>query len=572
MFARLFLAALFISCAPQSLRAAEPPIVIHGDEQTRLDLALVGGGLEPARGVANIQVFRASRAAADLTDGKGWTYHHHVDLAAWHGRLYLAWDSCEKDEDVWPSRELYATSTDGFNWSPPAELFPQGVSTASRMYFFHAPNGRMLAIAGLRTDTDNLTEKKKGALVVREISADHALGPVRVLRPPADTAQAKDLPPYQRARDDAFVRACDQLLANKPFLEQADYGYALDANRRMKWHDVKTWPADEPSRDRFDRFGKAMSFYHRKDGAMIALMKWGWVLVSRDEGESWSPPVRPPTFVSGMAKAWGQRTGDGRYALVYDPDLERRYPLVVVHGDDGINFRDMRTVHADVPPLRYPGRYKSPGPQYVRGISEWSSDGSWKDAANALWVCYSVNKEDIWISRVPLPPGGDATRKDAWNTYSPKWAPVTIAQADDGEVVRLEDRDPADYARASRLLTMPMRSLEVTFDLRMAEGATEPLCIDLIGPRGGRAATITVKPTDLPPGEWRAMRLRADCATQSATARLDTQPATTHPFAALVAALTRIDVRTGDRAAPASAEADHPADPSRCHLRNMVIR
>ena len=80
-------------------------------------------------------------------------------------------------------------------------------------------------------------------------------------------------------------------------------------------------------------------------------------------------------------------------------DLEKRYPLVMVHGDDGITFRDMRCVRANDTPMRYPGRSKVAGPQYVRGVSEWSTDGSWKDAA--VWVAYSVNKEDIWVSRVP---------------------------------------------------------------------------------------------------------------------------------------------------------------------------
>ena len=97
---------------------------------------------------------------------------------------------------------------------------------------------------------------------------------------------------------------------------------------------------------------------------------------------------------------WGQRTSDGRYALVYNPHPVERFPLVVVHGDDGVRFSGMRVVFGDKPPLRYPGLHKVPGPQYVRGISEWSSDGSWKDSA--MWVCYSVNKEDIWVSRVPL--------------------------------------------------------------------------------------------------------------------------------------------------------------------------
>src|SRR5215218_6936820 len=146
----LLVAILLTACRAPRADAADP-LVVTGPEQASVDLKLPGGGLEPAPGVANIQVFRASRAAPELTDGKGWTYHHHVDMACWKGRLYVGWDSCEKDEDVWPSRELFAASDDGVRWSKPAELFPQGVSTALRMYFFYSRGtGRMLAIAGMR--------------------------------------------------------------------------------------------------------------------------------------------------------------------------------------------------------------------------------------------------------------------------------------------------------------------------------------------------------------------------------------------------------------------------------------
>lgn len=374
---------------------------VLGPEQASLNMSLPDGGLPPMPGVKNIEVFHASREAPDLNGGNGWTYNHHVDLAEWKGRLYLAWDSCEKDEDVGISRELYSTSSDGEHWSRPAELFPKGLSMAMRMYFFRAPSGRMLAIAGLRTSPDTTNEAKKGAMLVREILADHTLGTVYTLRPSSDAAPATIPANYSTSTDRGFIDACNQLLANKPFLEQQDYGRLL-GERRMKWHDVNTWPADEPSRPHFaNRFGKAMAFYHRQDGALVALMKWGWVMLSTDEGETWSPPTRPPTLVAGMAKAWGQRTSDGRYALVYNPHLEQRYPLVMVDGDDGITFKNMRVIHGQTEPMRYPGLYKVLGPQYVRGISEWSSDGSRND--KSMWIAYSVNKEHIWVSRVPIP-------------------------------------------------------------------------------------------------------------------------------------------------------------------------
>ena len=138
--------------------------------QSQFDRRLADGGLPPVPGVTNIQVLRACRESPEQSDGRGWTYHHHVDMGCWKGKLYIAWNSCEKDEDVWPSRELYSTSEDGVRWSKPAELFPQGLSAALRMYFFHAPNGRMLAIAGLLRSADNMRDAN--SLVVREIRPD----------------------------------------------------------------------------------------------------------------------------------------------------------------------------------------------------------------------------------------------------------------------------------------------------------------------------------------------------------------------------------------------------------------
>jgi hypothetical protein len=303
---------------------------------------------------------------------------------------------------------VYATSADGATWAAPRELFPQGVSTPIRMFFFHAPNGRMLAIAGLRVSHEPLVEREKGPVVVREIRGDHSLGEVFLLiaTKPGAAALKTGLPvppSYRDAPDPRLVEACEQLLANRPFLEQQDYGTAL-GDRRMIWHDVAQWKnVDEYTRGRADFFGKAFSFFHRRDGALVGVAKLGFVVVSTDEGETWSKPVRPKSLVTGGAKVWGQRTSDGRYALVYNPHASERYPLVVVHSDDGVTFRDMRVVFGEKPPMRHPGLNKVPGPQYPRGLSEWSSDGSWRDGG--MWLCYSLNKEDIWVSRIPVPIG-----------------------------------------------------------------------------------------------------------------------------------------------------------------------
>src|SRR5580698_318513 len=99
---------------------AGDPIISASAEQQLFNPALPDGGLPPLAGVQNIQVFRASHAEPDTA----WTYNHHMDMAQWHGRMYIAWTNGQKDEDTWPAHEVYSSSTDGFHWSKPAALFP----------------------------------------------------------------------------------------------------------------------------------------------------------------------------------------------------------------------------------------------------------------------------------------------------------------------------------------------------------------------------------------------------------------------------------------------------------------
>ncbi|MGD0651236.1 MAG: hypothetical protein ABSA97_08875 [Verrucomicrobiia bacterium] len=374
------------------------PLRIIAPELAKLDFKRTDGALAPASGLRTFVVFRADKERPELSDWYGWTYHHHPDLACWKGRLYVGWSSCERDEDTGVSHELFRTSTDGEDWSTVAALFPPGVSTPLRMYFFRAPNGRMLAIAGLRTNREKTSERTKGPLVVREIRRDHTLGAVFTLRPPASAVEGQP-PDFNTSVDEGFVEACRQLLANRLFLEQQDYGNLLAPEERMKWHDTAAWDGDDKLKKDATGFGKAMCFFRRADGALVAVAKMGWVTLSRDDGRTWDQPVRPHSLVTGMGKVWGQHLRADRYVLVYDPDKKLRYPLVLLTSDDGITFRNPCVIHGELPALRYAGQAKDPGASYVRGLSLWSNDGSRPD--NALWLVFSVNKEEIWVSRVP---------------------------------------------------------------------------------------------------------------------------------------------------------------------------
>ena len=137
---------------------------------------------------------------------------------------------------------------------------------------------------------------------------------------------------------------------------------------------------------------------------------------------------------------------------MYNPttDGQHRWPIAAVAGEDGHHFHGMAAITGDMSPQRYGGRDKNLGPQYMRGIAECNPQTPDGD----VWLVYSNNKEDIWISRVPVPltaqgeaQGALACRPGAvpaeWGVYAPLWAPV---EAEENALV-LRDRDPYDQAR-----------------------------------------------------------------------------------------------------------------------------
>jgi hypothetical protein len=361
-------------------------------------------------------------------------------------------------------------------------LFPQGFSTALRMYFFLAPNGRMLVIAGLRTDTSDVEEDRKHGLVVREIEASHRLGDVFTLRGSSTTLRG-----YRTSADRGFVEACDALLANRIYLEQQDHGVLL-GDRRMPWHDHRAWPGGVvPGDDAKWTCGKAWSFLPRPDGIWLGTCKMGYSTLSRD-GVNWSMPVIPPTLIVGKAKTFAHRAANGQYLLAYNPSRRQRFPLALVHGRDGQHFSQLRVIHGELPIQRYEGRHRSIGPQYVRGVSRWSDDGSRDDAA--VWLVYSVNKEDIWISRVPLPldtPDDssvderfDVCDASRWHRYVPKWADVRV----EDNALLLNNRDPFDHVVVTRTFEPTLRcnvELEMTCSVRSCA-----VSISLVSRLGGR--------------------------------------------------------------------------------------
>lgn len=567
------------------------PVNYTGSEEP--DPGLHHGRLRPAVGVHSFQVLRANRAHPDEAHGFDWTYNHAPMLAFWRGRLFLEYLSAPLGEHIPPSQTLLTSSPDGRSWSPPQVAFPpyqlpDGAFALmhQRMGFFVTSDGRLLVL-GFYGLAPSPNDGRGVGRVVREVFPDETLGPIFFLRYNHHAGWGEgntSYPFYRHSPDAGFVAACEALLADRLVTLQ--------------------WWEEDRSADGFYAVAgeKALSSYRRSDGAVVGLWKQGRAALSFDDGRTWTPVAAAPTLVTGGAKVWGEHTADGRYALVYNPSRERRWPLMVVTGDDGISFDEMATVHAELPPRRFGGQYKDIGQQYVRGIEARDAPGP----DDALWVAYSVNKEDLWVSRVPLPV---RTRVDepvhdifdhvamggvvpGWNLVCGRWASAQVVAAPDGgRCLELRDEDPYDHATAMRVFPQS-RGISIALTVR-AEEAHGRLEVDVEDGSGLRPVRLALAAETLvevgasgaerelapfEPFVWHELRVAIDVDQGRYAVLLD--GCIVVPGASLlepVESVERLVLRTGpyraDRAVqPMDAPEDLPGADERAPLMVFLVR
>lgn len=457
------------------------------------------GNLRPAIGVHATQVMRANRAYPELSDGFGWTYNHASMMAYWNDTFYVSYISDSVGEHIPPNHTLLLHSKDGEKWSKPEVLFPiykvpdgiskpgvEGVTKDAdaimhqRVGFYVSKKGKLLAMGyyGIAIDEKDHPNDGLGiGRVVREIKKDGSFGPIYFIRFNASWDQKLSaFPFYKTSKDKAFVSACDEILA--------------DPLMMMQW--VEEADRDDPLVPLKKQY-KAFSYYHLDNGNVVGLWKHALTSISKDGGLNWEyTPTRAPGFINGNAKIWGQKTSDGRFATIYNPS-EYRWPMAISTSEDGLNYTDLLLVHGEISPMRYGGNYKSYGPQYVRGILE--GNGAPKD--QKMWVTYSMNKEDIWVTSIPVPithtmdvhPNEIFDKMDSgrelkyWNTYNLVWASTKIEEDQGEKSLTLRDKDPFDYARAERVFPQSKKLL-VEMEIKPAQNGHGLLQIELQDERG----------------------------------------------------------------------------------------
>jgi hypothetical protein len=454
------------------------------------------GQLSPAIGVHNIQTMRANRANAV----NNWTYNHAPMLAYWNNSFYLEYLSNPIGEHAPPGQSYLQTSKDGYTWTEPIVIFPPykipdgfvkegGKDTAKntdavmhqRIGFYTSKAKRLFALGYygiVLAKGDDPNDGNGIGRVIREIKTNGSFGPIYFLRyNHRFNEKNTNYPFYKSSKDKGLVTACEEILATPLLMQQM----VEEADRNDPLIPLK-------------KDFKAFNYYHLPNGNVVGLWKYALTSISKNEGKTWQyNPTRAPGFVNANAKIWGQKTSDGKYATVYNPS-EFRWPLALSVSDDGLNYKNLLLVNGEITSLRYGGAYKSYGPQYVRGIQEM--DGT--PPGGNMGVSYSMNKEDMWVSKIPVPVKDKVTdhindvfseMKDGeelnqWNIFSPLWCKVAIEKMNDGsKALSLRDNDPFDYAKAERVFPNSRR-LEVEFSVTPQQNSNGLLEIEITDAKG----------------------------------------------------------------------------------------
>jgi sialidase-like protein len=543
------------------------------------------GMLAPAVGVHSVQVLRANRERPDSAEGSGYTYNHAPMLAYWNNRFWLEYLSDKVGESVPPGQTLLAGSADGYVWSRPMVLFPPykipdgttkeghpGVAKDlyavmhQRMGFYVSKHHRLLALGfyGICLDPHDDPNDGKGiGRVVREVHPDGSFGPIYFLHyNPAWNTGNTSYPFYTSSNDKGFIGDCNELMATPLMM--------------MQW--VEETDRKDPLIPLHKDY-KAFDFYHLPDGHVVGLWKNGLTGISKDEGRTWSRVIRAPHVVTSNAKMWGQRTSDGKYATVYNPS-EFRWPLAVSVSGDGLDYSNLLLVQGEISTARYGGAYKNFGPQYTRGIIE----GNGMPPDGNIWITYSMNKEDIWVSTIPVPVtsevAGDVNDDfktmglKQWNIYSPRWAPVGI----EGGVLELRDSDPYDLAMAERIFPVA-KKMQVEFSVTAGQNDHGQLQIEMQNAQNLPAMRLSFEPDgtliakagarvkkvmSYAAGVAYRVRIGVNADTRSYTVNINGKDVLTQLFFQPVESFGHIVFRTGEARhfptadSPAEADTDQP--------------
>ncbi len=371
--------------------------VVHMWDCRMPDPTQPAAGFPVVHAAQHTEIYHATRETG--------AYSHHPRLICHGGRFLAMWSNHRYGEDGPGQRVLYAISQDGLMWEPWQELFPppgpmldsrdRGIASAAGGWF--VIEGRLYGTASCWTnvgfenadrtklvdapDRDHpFRRRERHGSLAREVKPDGSLGRIfMVAASPPEGLAYRALP-----SDDPTVAATAGGLARAR--RGPRYPQGVDTNRLCEYRG-----------------------YTARDGRAVVLARDDnyshrmYVSVSEDGGQTW-PEGLPTDIPDTPSLTDVVMLDDGTVLLIGNqaaPEFDNagevrhynRDPLTVAVSKDGYLFTSVFALRAGAPPLRIDGvRGRGPGFQYPHAILVEAD----------LWVIYSVGKEDVGITRVPL--------------------------------------------------------------------------------------------------------------------------------------------------------------------------
>lgn len=340
-------------------------------------------GLSSATGTETFTVFKPSATADHYANG--------VALVGFKGYLYCQWQSSAIHEDSSDTWVAFSRSADGKTWSVPARIAGPGSSDYKTSGGWWVNGDTLVAYVNVwksstsprggnafyATSTDGTTWSALKALPMSDGTAmngiveqdPHALPDGRIVNAAHFQPGLLVSPIY--TDDKSGIRGWKRA-------SYTNLAVASDVSREL-----------EPS------------WFRRGDGAVVMVFRdqnttyTKLASVSTDRGASWSTTVQT-AMPDSRAKQSAGNLPDGTAFLVSNPVTgKRRSPLVVTLSKDGQTFDKawvLRKGGADLQAQKYAGKAKTLGYSYPKSTI-WNG---------FLVAGYSVNKEDVQVTRVPV--------------------------------------------------------------------------------------------------------------------------------------------------------------------------
>ena len=315
---------------------------------------------------------------------------HHPNLAVWNNKLYLMWSNGKIHEDHNGQRVLYSFTENGDQWNDPKVLCedPDGPGPLACVAAgWHPAAERMVAYYTA------LPERRPG------------IDPRNVL--------------YYLTSEDGLKWSLPQRLAQGFYIE----GPRSLPDGRLIMNGQ--WPYRQP-RLRFSDNSDGISdwkdgvipevegvysfpepsWFVRSDGSLVTIFRTRsgdfsiYASQSLDRGDTWSTPVKTE-FPDATARAFSGNLPSGAAFVISNPSITpdnnhpnigSRNPLTIALSADGTVFTHAWIIRSEPTRMRFQGVNKLDGWQYPAATV-------WGDA---LYIAYSINKEDIGVSKIKL--------------------------------------------------------------------------------------------------------------------------------------------------------------------------